>query len=202
MTQMLRRLAFVLLRRRQDFHRAARLLDRRDGGFRSAVNLDSQPGLEFTTAEQPNAIFRTPDNAGFHQRFGVDGAVGVEQLGIDRPLNAIEIDLGKFEPENIGEAALRQAPMYRHLAAFEALDAHAGARGLTLAAAARGLALAGADVTADAHALLARAGGVGDIAELHRSLPLSVAHDPDRKPSPASGITHPSYFSSTMRTRC
>src|SRR5215212_11512981 len=31
MTQMLRRLAFVLLGRCKDFHRAARLLDRRDG---------------------------------------------------------------------------------------------------------------------------------------------------------------------------
>src|ERR1700756_3928154 len=54
MTQMLRRLAFVL-RRRQDFHRAARLLDRRDGGFGSAVDLDRDLGLEFAAAEQPHA---------------------------------------------------------------------------------------------------------------------------------------------------
>src|ERR1700737_46538 len=181
MTQMLRRLAFVLLCRRQDFHRAARLLDRRDGGFRRAVNLDIELGLEFTTAEQPDAVFRASDNAGFHQRFGVDGARGVEQLGVDRVLNAIEIDFGKFEPENIVEAALRQPPMDRHLAALKALDAHAGARGLALAAAARGLALAGADATADPHALLAGAGIVGDIAELHRSLPLSPEHDRNRK---------------------
>src|SRR5258708_12889333 len=156
MTQMLRRLAFVLLRRRQDFHRTARLLDRRDGGFRSAVNLDIQFRLEFTATEQPYAGFRAPDNAGFHQRFGVDGALGVEQLGIDRPLNAIEIDLGKFEPENIGEAALGQAPVERHLAAFETLDAHAGTRGLTLAAAACGLALPSPAPPPDAHPLLAR----------------------------------------------
>src|ERR1700731_3969072 len=161
MTQMLRRLAFVLLCRRQDFHRAAGLLDRRDGGFRGAVNLDIQLGLDFTTAEQPDAILRTPQNAGFHQRLGVDGARGVERLGVDRPLDAVEVDLGKFEPEDIVEAALRQAPMQRHLAAFEALDAHARARGLALAAAARGLALAGADAAADPHALLARAGIVG-----------------------------------------
>src|SRR6266852_3537644 len=77
MTQMLRRLAFVLLGRRQDFHRAARLLDRRDGGFRSAVNLDGQLGLEFTAAEQPHAILRTPDNAGFHQRFGSRRCSGI-----------------------------------------------------------------------------------------------------------------------------
>src|SRR6202163_1485578 len=180
MTQMLRRLAFVLLCRRQDLHRAARLLDRRDGGFRRAVNLDRQLGLEFAAAEQPHAGLGAPDDPGFHQRFGVDGALGVEQLGVDRLLDAVEIDLGKFEPENIVEAALRQPPMQRHLAAFKTLDAHAGTRGLALAAAARGLALAGADATADPHALLARAGIVGDIAELHRSLPLSWAPDLNR----------------------
>src|SRR5258705_3058203 len=174
MTQMLRRLAFVLLGRRQDFHRAARLLDRRDGGFRSAVNLDIQLGLELTPAEQAHAILGAPDHAGFHQRFGVDGAADVEQLGIDCVLNTIEIDLGKFEPEDVVEAALRQPPMQRHLATFETLDAHAGARGLTLAATAGGLALAGADATADPHALLARAGLVGDIVELHRWYPSFV----------------------------
>src|ERR1700737_228613 len=142
MTRMLRRLAFVLLCGGKDFPRAARLLDRRDGGLRSAVNLDIQLGLEFTTAEQPHAILRASQDAGLHQRFGVDGVVGVEQLGVDRLLNAVEIDLGEFEPENIVEAALRQGAVQRHLATFEALDAHAGARGLALAAAAGGLALA------------------------------------------------------------
>src|SRR5258707_13085264 len=141
MTQMLRRLAFILLCRRQDFHRAARLLDRRNGGLRRAVNLDTQLGFQFPAAEQPHAIFGAPDNAGFYQRFGVDGAVGVEQLGVDRLLDAVEVDLGEFEPENIVEAALRQAPVDRHLAAFEAFDAHAGTRGLALAAATGGPAL-------------------------------------------------------------
>src|SRR3954451_4960121 len=49
MTQMLRSFAFVLFRR-QDFHRAASLLDRRDGGFRRTMNLDRQLGLDLTTA--------------------------------------------------------------------------------------------------------------------------------------------------------
>src|SRR5882757_5794665 len=142
MTQMLRRLAFVLLCRRQDLHRAARLFDRRDGGFRSAVNLDRQLGLEFAAAEQPHAVLGAPHNLGLDQRFDGDGVRGVDQLGVDRILKTIEIDLGEIEPEDVVEAALRQAPMQRHLTAFEALDAHAGARGLALAAAARGLALA------------------------------------------------------------
>src|SRR5712671_1013980 len=190
MTQMLRRLAFVLLGRGQDLDRAAGLLDRRDGGFRSAVNLDVQLGLEFTTAEQPHAGLGAPDHAGFHQRFGVDGGLGVEQLGIDRLLNAIEIDLGKLQPEDVVEAAFRQPPVQRHLAALETLDAHAGARGLALAAAASGLALARADATADAHPLFARAGIVGDIAELHRPVSLFLL------------LLGFYYFSPTMRTRC
>ena len=52
--------------------------------------------------------------------------------------------------------------MQRHLAALEALDAHARARGLALAAAAAGLALAGADAAADALARLAGAGTAGE----------------------------------------
>ena len=87
------------------------------------------------------------------------GAVGIELAGVDRRLHPAEIDLVELERERrVAEAALRQAPMQRHLAAFEALDAHAGARGLALAAAAAGLAHARADAAADAHALLARAG--------------------------------------------
>src|SRR6201999_2560920 len=113
------------------------------------------------------------------------GRAGVDQLGVDSFLQTVEVDLGVFDPEDVVEAALRQPAMQRHLAAFKALDAHARTRGLALAAAARSLALAGTDATADAHALLARAGVVGDIAELHRSLPLFLEHDPDRKPVPA-----------------
>src|SRR3954452_5430135 len=139
---MLRRLAFVLFGRSQDLHRAARLLDRRDGGFRCAMDLDVQLGLEFTTAEQAYAVLGASDDPRLYQRGGIDGFLGVEQLGIDRLLNPIQIEFGEFQPENIIEAALRQAAMQRHLAALEALDAHAGTRGLALATAACCLALA------------------------------------------------------------
>src|SRR3954452_8221266 len=183
MTQMLRRLAFVLLGRGQDLHGAAGLLDRRDRGLGGAVHLDRELGLEFPAAEQPQAVLGATDHALLHQRFDGDGFLGVDQLGVDRFLQPIEIDLGEVEPEDVVEAALRQAPMQRHLAALEALDSHARTRGLALAAAARSLALAGTDATADAHAFLARAGVVGDIAELHR--PVSLI-----------------YFSPTTRTRC
>ena len=68
--------------------------------------------------------------------------LGRLQAAIDRSLDAVEVHLVEFKREDVIEAALRQPPMQRHLAAFEALDAHARTRGLALAAAARGLALA------------------------------------------------------------
>src|ERR1700733_1748619 len=185
MTQMLRRLAFVLGRQRQDLHRAAGLLDRGDRGFGSAVNLDIELGLEFTAPEQPHAVPGTPQHAGLHQRFSGDRLLGVDQLGIDGVLKAIEIDLGKLEAEDVVEAALRQSPMQRHLTALEALDTNPRTRGLALSAAARGLALARADATPDAHPLFAGAGVVGDIAELHRNLPYLL-----------------DLYSLTTRTRC
>ena len=91
------------------------------------------------------------------------GCLGIEQAGVDRRLHLAEIDLVELDRERgVAEAALGQAAMQRHLAAFEALDAHAGARGLALAAAAAGLAHAGADAAADAHAFL-RAPGLSAI---------------------------------------
>jgi len=107
----------------------------------------------------------------FHHFAHSDTRSSLSSNSINSLLEAVEIDLGEIELEDVGEAALRQAPMQRHLAAFKTLDAHAGTRGLALAAAARLLALARTDATADAHALFARAGIVGDIAELHRPAP-------------------------------
>src|SRR5882724_10459321 len=142
MTQMLRRLAFFLLGRSQDLHGATGLFDRRDRGFRGAVHLDGDLGLEFAAAQQPQAVLGAAQHAGLDQRFGGDGFLDVDQLGVDRLLKPVEIDLGEVELEDVGEAALRQAAMQRHLTALEALDAHARARGLALATAARLLALA------------------------------------------------------------
>src|SRR5689334_3863408 len=169
MTQMLRRFAFFL-GRGQDLDRTARLFDGRNRGLGSAVHLDIQLGLELAAAEQPNATLGAANDARLDQRYRVHGFLDVDQLGIDRLLDPVEVDLGEFDAEDVVEAALGQTAMHRHLAAFETLDAHARTRGLALAAAACLLALAGTDAAADAHALFARAGVVGDIAELHRTL--------------------------------
>src|SRR5262249_20433143 len=151
--------------------RAARLLDRRDGGLGGAVHLDVELGLEFAAAEQPHARLGAAQHAGLDQRLRIHDFLGVDRLGVDRLLQAVEGDLGELDAEDVVEAALGQTAMHRHLAAFKSLDAHARTRGLALAAAAGLFALAGTDAAADAHALLARAGVVGDIAELHRPSP-------------------------------
>ena len=44
-------------------------------------------------AEQPHAVLGAAQHAGLDQRRGVDGAAGVELAGVDRLLDAAEIDL-------------------------------------------------------------------------------------------------------------
>src|SRR6185503_15480222 len=72
------------------------------------------------------------------------------------------------------EAALRQAPLQRHLAALEAdLVVAAGARALALVAAPRGLAEARAAAAPDALARLVRSGRRLDRVEFHRHSPIT-----------------------------
>src|SRR5713101_9592857 len=71
--------------------------------------------------------------------------------------------------------------MQRHLAAFEAFDAHARTRGLALAAATAGLALPGPDAAADAHAPLAGPRIVGNLIELHGTFPMRTTEDRRRR---------------------
>src|SRR6185312_9984331 len=109
--------------------------------------------------------------------------LNLERAGVDRLLHIAQIDFIELDRERrVAEAALRQAAMQRHLAAFEALDAHARARGLAFAAAAAGLAHARTNTAADAVAVLAGARIVGDLVKFHR--------------------TSLYFASSTTRTRC
>src|SRR5262249_18593003 len=112
------------------------------GGFRRTMHLDIDLGLDFAAAEQPNAVFGATQHARFHQRFGGDRDRGIELPGVDCLLQPIEVDLDELQPDDVVETGLWQSPVPRHLAALEALDAHAGTRGLALAAATRSLALA------------------------------------------------------------
>src|SRR3546814_9631325 len=79
----------------------------------------------------------------------IDRLAGIQPAGVDGALQAADVHHLEIAREDVVEAALRQAPVQRHLAALEALDGHAGARLLALVAVARGLALAGADAAAE-----------------------------------------------------
>src|SRR6202044_1268709 len=102
-------------------------------------------------AEQPHAVFGPAQEAGLDQRRRVDLGRRVERASVDRRLQLAEVHLVELAGEfHVLETAFGQPAMQRHLAALKAFDAHAGARGLTFAAAAAGLALAGANAAADA----------------------------------------------------
>src|SRR5579871_5007010 len=157
------------------FDAAAGLLDGRDGRLRGASHLESELGLDLALAQQAHAITQAPEHAGRDQRLAVDSLGNVETAGIDRLLQAVEIDLDIVQPMNVVEAALGHAHVERHLAAFEAVDGHARSRRLAFAAPAGGLALARADAPANAHARLAGARIVGELIEPHgRPVPYST----------------------------
>src|SRR4051794_28215280 len=147
--------------------RAAELLDRFNRALRGAEHFEMHRRLEFAVAEQLDAVARAGADARRDQRLRRHRLGGVELARIDGALHAAEVDLVEIARARRIEAALRQAPMQRHLAALEALDAHARTRRLALAAAARLLALAGADAAPDAHARLRRPVVVSDFVKLH-----------------------------------
>src|SRR5690606_4349665 len=95
------------------------------------------------------------------------------------------------------EAALRQAPVERHLAALEAVDGDARARALALHAAAAGLAGARADAAADALARLGRAFVVTQFVEFHL-----VSPRPALRPRPRRGRDAGRWRSCRARTGC
>src|SRR6185437_7275573 len=90
---------------------------------------------------------------------------------VDRLLQVGEVELLEVLAEHVVEAALGHTAMQRGLAAFEAVERHAGARGLALAAAARGLAEAGADTAAQPLEGVPGAGVVANFVELHLANP-------------------------------
>ena len=131
-----------------------RSLARRDG---------ARDRVSFLVSSPSPRIFTHFDERGHHarraQRRRVDGRAGGEAL-----LERAEVDRERLLAEGVLEAALREAPLHRHLAALEAqARAVVAAAGLlALDALTRGLAVAGALAAADALlALVARALGSG-----------------------------------------
>jgi len=89
-----------------------------------------------------------------HRRVAIDHARLLEHFksdfGFAERRQAFHIHHIVFFPENIGEAALRNAPVQRHLAAFKSTNQPcAGARPLSLVATRRSLAHAGPHAASD-----------------------------------------------------
>src|SRR5215204_5793927 len=165
---------FRCLGRLGDLDASARLFDGGDGRARGAGYIERDRPRQLPAADDAHAVHGAPDHAGGRERHRVDRSRGIEAARLDRLLDAAERHFGVFVAEDIGEAALGQAPVQRHLAALEAIDGDAGARLLALDAAPGRLALAGADAAALALAVLQGARIVGKLVEFHWICPESL----------------------------
>src|SRR5690606_1771309 len=152
--------------------------------------------------DEPYTVELAADHASLDQRRRIDNALHIQLAAVDVALDAVEADgiplLGAVRVE----AALGHAHVDRHLAALEAVDGNAGARGLALAAAAARLALARADTTPNADAGLVGARIVAKFVQT-RHFPKSFSLF---APCPVAAYASPGrpldYFASTTRTRC
>ena len=78
--------------RRCHDHRAPELFDRFDRGLGCALDLDGERRLELALGQEPHAIADPAQNAGGDERGAVDGRVGLDPAGVERGLQAAEID--------------------------------------------------------------------------------------------------------------
>src|SRR5437588_1025393 len=135
------------------------LLPRRSGELR---RVHGQLLGQLAVAENFDPVVLALDQAGLAQRRLVDGGAVVETLEVR------DVHHGVVFLENVREAALRQAAVQRHLAAFESAHAReSGARLLPLLAAAGGLAVARTRTAAHALLGVTRAFFWFEVAEFH-----------------------------------
>src|ERR1700722_11426506 len=154
-------------------HLAAGLLDRGDRRAGRAGDLQGQRRGELALGEEAHPVAEPAQHPGGDQRRAVDRALGGELAGVHRLLQTAEVHhLVVLLEDLVVEAALWQPPVQRGLAALEAVDGDAAARGLALAAAAGRLALARADAAPDPLRAVMRTLVVSDLVELHCFLPI------------------------------
>src|SRR5438034_1164891 len=140
--------SLLLVRRRSadHFRRAAGRLNLLHRGLGEQMRRHVNRALQLARGEHLHAISQLPHSSQLHQ------SIGIERIALER-VEPSQIDDGILLLENVGESALGQTAVQRHLAAFEsAHDAVAGDRARALAPAAAGLAQPRAH--AAAHALL------------------------------------------------
>ena len=129
--------------------------------------VSGRPQLAFR--EQADTVAASPQHSRGDQGGAVERALGFELALVDRGLQAAQIHDLEIRPEHaVVEAALGQPAVQRRLAAFEAVERHAGARGLAFAAAPRSLAFARPDTAPDPFGPIMRSRIIPDLVELHR----------------------------------
>src|SRR5262249_28416042 len=132
-------LRFGLFRDRDGSASFLHSFDRR---FRRAGDLELHLARDLAFRKQPHAIELAAHEAGSDEAVLIDLILGVELAAGERGFEPAEIDPGVRSAVRLHEAALRQAPVKRRLAAFKAIDRDAVARFLALDAASGRLALA------------------------------------------------------------
>src|SRR5262245_19497298 len=158
--------AFCRTLRGNERDRAADLLDRLGGAAAGVVDGDRDLRRQHPLAEQPHPVARLAGETRREQRRRIDRLAGIEPPGIDRRLQAPQIDLVEAERVRLNETALGQPAINRHLPALETRLGTAGPGRLALAPAPCRLAEAGADAAADPLAHMAGARLVRNAVEL------------------------------------
>src|SRR5215213_4565351 len=151
----------------RDRDRTARPLDGLARALRRPGDLEGEGRGELADAEDLDPVPLLRQHAGGDEGLHRDRGRSIEPARGDGLLDAAEVHLVQVARARVVEAALRQTPVKRHLAALEALDGDSGAGRLALAAPPTLLALAGAGAPADAHPVLGRARIVADLVQLH-----------------------------------
>src|SRR3954468_8325860 len=132
------------------------------GRFGELGGLHGQLLGELAVAEHLDAVVLALDETGLAKGRLIDRGAVVEALEVREVHDRVDL------LEDVGEAALRQTAVQRHLAAFESAHAReAGAGLLSLFTASGGLAVARSRAAADALLRVARALFRFEVAEFH-----------------------------------
>jgi hypothetical protein len=105
------------------------------------------------------------------QGVDVDLRFRIELAGVNRSLQAANVHCGIVLFEDIIETTLRKTPVQRHLTALEPFDGDTATRLLALVAGTGRLAGSRTNAAADAFSVLPGTWIIGQLIELHVSLP-------------------------------
>src|SRR5262249_53898281 len=134
------RFGVFFFRRRESLYRAAGFLHGDDCRFRGTPDRKFNFALKLAFAEKLHSPFLAAHQPCLQQTGAIAGALAIDKAAVVPSLILAKIIfLELARDRGVAEPPLRQARMQRLLAAFKALDACAGPRGLPLAAATAGL---------------------------------------------------------------